>query len=326
MKPPMKPLAKPLILLWSPLDDYLADMLTTRDDIRFGRVRSAEDLAAMVPEADGMVMIGHFYTAPVAAVIRAQAKRLRWIQLTTAGYDGFTFHGVPDGVVVTNAAHSHSPMVAEHAVTLLSALARRLHLYAAPQARHVWDREIRHSLTTLEDMTVAVLGYGGIGRETTRRLKAFGSRVIAIARTARPDDMADAVVSSSDLRATLARADALVVTAALTEETRGMIDAAALAALKPGALVVNIARGGLIDTGALIDALRGGHLGGAGLDVTDPEPPPPGHPLWDCPNVIITPHVAGVGSGPVWRRIAGVVEGNLDRFLAGERLHHQVAP
>ena len=315
----------PLILLWSPLDDYLADLLSALPTIRFGRVRSLEDLAAMAPEADGMVMIGHFYTAEVAALLRQRAPRLRWIQLTTAGYDGFTFHGVPDGVVVTNAGRSHSPMVAEHAVTLLCALTRRLHCYAAPQAAHQWDREVRFSLTTLEDATIAVLGYGGIGQETVRRLKAFGARVLVIARSARSDDLADDIYASSDLHTVLAQADALVVTAALTEETRGMIDAAALAAMKPGGVLVNIARGGLVDTAALMAALHSGHLSGAGLDVTDPEPPPPDHPLWSCPNLIITPHVAGIGSHAVWRRIGEVVRGNLDRFLAGETLQHRVA-
>jgi phosphoglycerate dehydrogenase-like enzyme len=315
----------PLILLWSPLDDYLADMLSVHSAIRFDRVRSADGLAARLPDADGIVMMGHFYTADIAALMRAKARRLRWIQLTTAGFDGFIFHGVPVGAIVTNAGRSHSAMVAEHAVSLLCALVRRLHLFAEPQARHVWDRDIRATLTTLEDATVAVLGYGGIGRETAKRLKAFGARVIAIARTARPDDVADAVVPSSDLHATLAQADALVITAALTEETRGMIDSTALAAMKPGGILVNIARGGIVDTAALMDALRSGHLSGAGLDVTDPEPPPPDHPLWSCPNLIITPHVAGIGSQAVWRRISETVRDNLTRFLAGERLTNIVA-
>ncbi|HVZ08252.1 D-2-hydroxyacid dehydrogenase [Rhodopila sp.] len=316
----------PLILLWSPLDDYLAAMLSAVPAIRFGRIASKQDLAGMVAEADGMVMLGHFYTADIAALVREKATRLRWIQLTTAGYDGFSFHGVPDGVVVTNAGRSHSPMVAEHAVTLLCALTRRLHLLAERQILHAFDRQIPQPLATLEDATVVVLGYGGIGRETARRLKAFGARVIAVARSARADDLADAVVASPDLHAVLARADALVVTAALTEETRGMIDATALAAMKPGGLLVNIARGGLVDTRALMQALHSGHLAGAGLDVTDPEPLPPGHPLWTCPNVIITPHVAGIGSQAVRRRIAETVRGNLDRFLTGTPLTCQVLP
>ena len=195
---------KPLILLWSPMDDYLAEMLSARADIRFGRVTSVEDLEAMLPGADAIVMLAHSYTATIAALMKARGTRLRWIQLTTAGFDGFTFHGAPQGAIVTNAGHSHAPMVAEHAVTLLCALIRRLYLYAEAQARPVWDRGIRHRLRTLEDATVAVLGYGGIGRETAKRLKAFGARVVAVARSAREDDIADAVVASADLHAVLA--------------------------------------------------------------------------------------------------------------------------
>jgi phosphoglycerate dehydrogenase-like enzyme len=156
-------------------------------------------------------------------------------------------------------------------------------------------------------------------------VKSFGARVIAVARTARPDDVADRVVASADLHAALAQADALVITAALTEETRGMVGAAALAALKAGAVLVNIARGAIVDTDALIAALRSGHLVAAGLDVTDPEPPPVDHPLWDCPNLIVTPHISGLGSPAVQRRIGDVVRANLGRFLAGERLAHIVA-
>jgi phosphoglycerate dehydrogenase-like enzyme len=315
----------PHILLWSPLDDYLAEMLTALPAIHFSRVGSEADLAKALPDADGIVMLGHFYTAGTAALVRQASRRLRWIQFTTAGYDGITFHGVPDRVVVTNAGHSHAPMVAEHAVTLLAALTRRLHLYAEPQGRHVFDRGIALPPTTLEDSTVAILGYGGIGRETARRVKAFGARAIAIARMARADDLADAVVASSDLHAVLRQADSLVVAAALTPQTRGMIDGAALAAMKPGGLLVNIARGAIVDTTALVAALDSGHLAGAGLDVTDPEPPPAEHPLWACRNLIVTPHVSGLGSAAVRRRIAALVRENVGRFVAGEALLHRVA-
>jgi phosphoglycerate dehydrogenase-like enzyme len=316
---------KPHILLWSPLDDYLADLLGASPAIRFTRIRSAADLAQKVPDADAIVMLGHFYTADVATLVRQQGRGLRWIQLTTAGYDGFTFHGVPDSVAVTNAGHSHGPMVAEHAIMLLAALTRRLHLYAEPQSRHVFDRNIALPLATLEDSTVAILGYGGIGRQTARRAKAFGARVIAIARSARNDEFADAIVPSSQLHAVLAEADSLIVTAALTEETKGMIDARALQAMKPGGVLVNIARGSIVDTAALIEALNSGHLSGAGLDVSDPEPPPPDHPLWSCPNLIVTPHVSGMGSPAVRRRIGALVMDNVGRFIAGETLSHRVA-
>jgi phosphoglycerate dehydrogenase-like enzyme len=314
----------PRILLWSPLDDYLGDLLGASPEIRFARVGSAADLASTLPDADGMVMLGHLYTADIAALVRETGRRLRWIQLTTAGYDGFTFHGVPQTIAVTNAGHSHAPMVAEHAVTLLTALTRRLHLFGEPQSRHVFDRGIALPLATLEGSTVVILGYGGIGREIARRVKAFGARVIAVARSARQDEYADSVVPSDQFHTVLAAADSLVVAAALTEITKGMVDADVLAAMKPGGVLVNIARGAIVDTPALVAALMTGHLAGAGLDVTDPEPPPPDHPLWSCPNLIVTPHISGLGSPAVRRRIGAVVMENLERFLSGADLLHQV--
>jgi phosphoglycerate dehydrogenase-like enzyme len=244
--------------------------------------------------------------------------------LTTAGYDGFTFHGIPQTIAVTNAGHSHAPMVAEHAVTLLVALTRRLHLFAEPQFRHVFDRGIALPLATLENSSVVILGYGGIGRETARRVKAFGARVIAVARSARQDEFADSVVPSDQLHAALAAADSLIVTASLTEHTKGMVDSRTLAAMKPGGVLVNIARGAIVDTQALVAALMSGHLAGAGVDVTDPGPPPPDHPLWSCPNLIVTPHVSGLGSAAVRRRIGAVVMENLGRFLTGADLLHRV--
>jgi phosphoglycerate dehydrogenase-like enzyme len=315
---------QPHIALWSPDADYLANPLSASPAIRFSRVGSAAELAALLPDVDGIVMLGHYYTAETAALVLEKGQRLRWIQLTTAGYDGILFHGVPQSVEVTNAGHSHGPVVAEHAIMLLAALTRRLPLFAEPQARHVFDRSIAPKLATLEDSTVAVLGYGGIGRETARRAKAFGARVIAIARSAREDDFADAIVPSTQLHAVLAEADSLVVTAALTDETRGMIGRSALAAMKQGGILVNIARGPIVDTAALIEVLHSGHLSGAGLDVTDPEPPPADHPLWSCPNLIVTPHVAALGSAAVRRRIAALVMENLGRFLVGEALLHRV--
>jgi phosphoglycerate dehydrogenase-like enzyme len=313
------------ILLWSPLDDYLAELLGGLPGVSFRRVGSVAEFADALPAADAIVMLGHFYTAEIASLVQTHGPRLRWIQLTTAGYDGISFHGVRAGVTVTNAGASHAPMVAEHAVTLLTALIRRLPAFAAPQARHVFDRGIGLELATLEDATVAILGYGSIGRETARRVAAFGARILGIARSARADDIAASVHPTADLHAVLGQADALVVAAALTVETRGMVDAAALAAMKPGGVLVNVARGGIVDSGALIAALRSGHLAGAGLDVTDPEPPPTADPLWNCPNLIVTPHVSGIGSRAVQRRIAAVVRHNVACFQAGQALEHVVA-
>lgn len=227
------------ILLWSPLDDHVADILGSLENVDFCRVNSEAELEELLPSADAVVLLGILYNAEVAKLVREKANRLRWIQLTTAGYDGVSFHGVPSSVVVTNAGHIHGPLIAEHAVTLV----RRLPCFAEPQSRHTWDRRISLPLATLEDATVAILGYGGIGREIARRLKSFGATVVAIARAERTDDFADRIVSSRSFHSVLGEADALVVACSLTAETMGMVNAAAIAAFKPGGVLVNIARG-----------------------------------------------------------------------------------
>ena len=314
------------ILLWAPLDrDYLPGRVAEFPDVRMPIVGSIDDLPALLPDADAMVMLGHFYTAQSAPVIKAHGRKLRWIQLTTAGYDSVITHGAPPCAVVTNAGHSHGPMVAEHALMLLLALIRRLPAYGKRQAAHEFDRVIPLPLTTLEEATVAVIGLGGIGRETARRAKAFGAHVLGVSNAGRPEPLVDEVFPAAGLHAALARADAVVIAAALTEATNGLIDTAAIAAMKPGAVLVNIARGAIVQTAPLMAALHSGKLSGAGLDVTDPEPLPPGHPLWDCPNLIITPHISGIGSVPVRRRIGDVVMENLRRLRAGEALVHVVA-
>lgn len=314
------------ILLWAPLDRaYLPGRIAAFPDVRVAIVDGIDDLPRLLPDADAMVMLGHFYTAQSAPVIKQFGRKLRWIQLTTAGYDSVITHGKPDSVVVTNAGHSHGPMVAEHALMLLLALIRRLPCFAPRQAAHAFDRTIPLPLTTLEEATVVMVGLGGIGRETARRAKAFGAQVLGVSRAGRPEPLVDEVFPAAGLHAALARADAVVIAAALTEETKGLIDAVAIAAMKQGAVLVNVARGAIVQTEALMAALHSSHLSGAGLDVTDPEPPPPDHPLWECPNLIITPHVSGIGSMPVRRRIGDVVMENLRRLRSGEALVQVVA-
>lgn len=314
------------ILLWAPMDrDYLPGRVAAFADVRMDIVEGIGDLPRLLPAADAMIMLGHFYTAQSAPIIKQHGRKLRWIQLTTAGYDSVITHGKPDGVVVTNAGQSHGPMVAEHAMMLLLALIRRLPAYAVRQAAHEFDRAIPLPLATLEEASVVVIGLGGIGRETARRARAFGAHVLCVSKSGRPEPLCDEVLPATRLHEALARADAVVIAAALTEQTNGLIDAAAIAAMKPGSVLVNIARGAIVRTEPLIAALQSGHLAGAGLDVTDPEPPPKDHPLWACPNVIITPHLAGIGSVPVRRRIGDVVMENLRRLRAGEVLAHVVA-
>jgi phosphoglycerate dehydrogenase-like enzyme len=284
-----------------------------------------DELAAVAPGMEVLVIGGHFFDAQVADVLRARAKRLRFIQSFTAGYEGLQAHGVPPGVVVANAGDSWSPAVAEHGMAILLALVKCLSHAVRNQPRRAWDRSHVARMGTLEGQTLAIVGFGSIGREFARRAKPFGMYVIGVSRSARPDPLADEVRPASELHAVLARADVVLVAAPHTPATDKLIGAAELAACKRGAILLNVARGGLVDQRALAAALRSGHLGSAGTDVTDPEPLPADDPLWDCPNLLITPHCAGANGAVGRNRLARFVAENVARFVAGGTPSHVVA-
>jgi phosphoglycerate dehydrogenase-like enzyme len=194
----------------------------------------------------------------------------------------------------------------------------------AHAATSMWDQSVAARIGTLNDATVAVLGFGNIGKEIAVRLRAFGARVVAVTRSGRADPLADESVPVSRLHDVLARVDAVIVAVPLDATTRHLINASALAALRTHALLVNIARGGIVDTDALREALAQGRLGGAAIDVTDPEPLPAGDPLWTMPNVIVTPHVAGYGGDVPARRILALLDRNLGHFANNRPLEAQV--
>ena len=281
-------------------------------------VDDLDKLPAAAPGIEALVIGGHFFDSRVAEALRTRAKRLRFIQSFTAGYEGLQAHGVPPGVVVANAGESWSPAVAEHGMALLLALVKCLPQAILNQSRGLWDRSHTARMGSLERQTLAIVGYGSIGREFARRARPFGMHIVGLSRRAMPDPLADEVQTMSALHAVLARADVVLVAVPYSRETHHLIGAKELAACKPGAILINVARGGLVDPAALAAALSSGQLGAAGTDVTEPEPLPPGDPLWGAPNLIITPHVAGA-SGPVGRaRLAGFVAANVARFVAGE--------
>src|SRR3954468_5722942 len=242
----------------------------------------AENGDAMIPElpsADVLICPDNFYSAKLAEAIRREAPKLALIQLLTAGYDNVKRQGVPTHVTVCNAGEAYASAVATHAIALLLALQRHIPTAFANQARHAWDRAFTPQLTMPAASTVIVVGLGPIGREIARVLRAFGARVIGVTRRGLPDAAADEVMASSALHDVLPRADAIVIAAPLDDSTRHLIDARALAACKSSFVLVNVARGGIVEPRALEAALRSGAIAGAGLDVTDPEPLPPGDPL-----------------------------------------------
>jgi phosphoglycerate dehydrogenase-like enzyme len=216
--------------------------------------------------------------------------------------------------------------VAEHAIALMLAMVKRLPAAFAAQARRAWQPQIGQGMGTLSGRTLVIVGCGSIGREAARRAAGLGMRVIGVARTVRPIAGADEVVDASRLDETLGRADVVLVAVPSNPATRGLIDAGRLAACRPGTLLVNVARGNVVAAGALLDALRSGALGGAALDVTDPEPLPPDDPLWDAPNLIVTPHVSGSIGPQGLVRLAEHVLANLRREADGQTPLHLVSP
>jgi len=239
--------------------------------------------------------------------------RLRVVQTLSVGVDHLTGH-LPAGVVLCNGRGLHESSTAELAVGLIIAAQRNLPYFIDAQNRGEWLYEMGEGLA---GRTVIVVGHGGIGRGIERRLTAFDARVMFVARTARPP-----VLGAESLMSMLPRADVVVLAVPLTPQTTHLADRGFLRQMRDGALLVNVSRGAVVDTGALVSETCSGRLRAA-LDVVEPEPLPAGHPLWTSPGVIITPHVGAASSAflaPAWRLICD----QLARYLAGIELRNQV--
>lgn len=298
--------------------------LAARHGVDSIAVDDADGMRRELADADAFWTWPAFYDAELIQLLERHTPRLRWVQLPTMGYDPVELHGIPPGVTVTSAGDAYAPTVAEHAVALLLALLRHIPEAVRNAARGSWDQSNAVRIGTLNGATVAVIGFGNIGRAVAERLRGFGAKIIAVTRSGRSDPLADEAAPATELRDVLARCDAAILALPLNAQTRHLLDAGALTALRPHALVVNVSRGGVIDHAALRDALAANRLGGAGLDVTEPEPLPADDSLWTMPNVLVTPHVAGYGGDVAPRRILALVERNLAHFIGGEPLESQV--
>jgi len=255
------------------------------------------------------------------------AKKLRWIHSTAAAVHQLMSPELrASDIIVTNARSVHGPVVAEHTIALMFALAKCLPSAVRYQQQRVWAQEqisYQHPHPTeLAGSTLGLIGFGAIGSEVARSAVALGMRVLVVRQ--HPDresgikpeiksfgpDLLDEVISQSDF---------LVLAAPHTEVTRRLINAERLARMKPTAYIINVARGALIDEAALTDALRHHRIGGAALDVFDHEPLPAGSPLWELDNLLITPHTAAT-SDKMWERHYALIKENLRRYFAGEPL------
>lgn len=259
-----------------------------------------------------------FYVMPytfalITGEVMADMPRLQVVQTLTAGYEHVLPY-LPDGVVLCNARGVHDASTAELAVALTLASLRRIPEFVRAQEREEWAFGLYDALA---DKTVLLVGYGSVGGAVERRLAPFECDVLRVARTAR-----EGVAGFESLPSLLGRVEVVILTVPLNDDTRGMVDAAFLGSMRDGALLVNVARGGVVDTEALLAELSTGRLRAA-VDVTDPEPPPPGHPLWSAPGLLLSPHVGGSTTAfePRARRL---LQAQLARFGADEPLTNVV--
>lgn len=252
------------------------------------------------------------------------APRLRWLQVLNAGTNLLAFPDLVErGVVVTNGSGPQAPNLAEHIMALMYAFARGLPGLFRSQQGHEWRRDGRRF--GLRGQTLCVVGLGDIGLELAWRAAGVGMRVSGVRRRDLPaPEHVERVALMDDMDDLLAGADHVAICLPLTHRTRHLFDAARLARVKPGAYIYNVGRGEIIEQGALIEALRTGHLGGAGLDVVTPEPLPPDNPLWDMENVIITNHTGG--SPPRRELFVDLLLDNIARYRNDESLLNVVDP
>ncbi len=294
-------------------------------DVELVRIADQAELESALPGAEVLIIGNRFYTKEMAALVREHGTSLAWIQFHTSGIDGAKAAGLPSGVIVTNMPGRRAFAVAEHAIALMLGLVRRVRDTEAARARRFWTRDTTSpSMDNLAGKHLVLIGLGSIGREIARKAKAFDMQVTGISRSAGEVPHVDRVRPRGELEAACREADIVVLAATHDDSTHKLVSHELLAAMKPSAYLVNIARGQLIDELALIDALREGRIAGAGLDVAWTEPLPADHPFWTMPNVLLTPHVGGAGSAAYGDSIGRLFAANLERWRAGKPLSNVV--
>lgn len=276
--------------------------------------------AALDAVTDAEIYLG--FGVP-AELVRA-GRALRWVHSGAAGVGAsLTPELLARDIVFTNSAGVHGVPVAETVLAFLLHFARGLDHAIAAQGRRVWDKAALDGADSpvreLGRSTVGVVGLGGIGREVAARARAFGARVVAVRRRPEPAEGVELFTGDGSLDRLLEASDYVVLTIPETAGTRGLMGPAELSRMRPGAVLVNVARGGLIDEAALMEALSVGHLRGCALDVFSVEPLPSDHPLRAAPNLLITPHTSAY-THHFWEREAGLILANLERYLEGRPL------
>ncbi|HWG07351.1 MAG TPA: NAD(P)-dependent oxidoreductase, partial [Beijerinckiaceae bacterium] len=276
--------------------DEFRDALRAFPGVDLVAADAPADLRAALAGAEILLAGNRRYTPENAAIIRAAGTSLRWIQFTTSGIDKARDSGLPPGVVVTNMAGMRAFAVAEHAMFLMLGVMRNVRATEKARAAEDWCRDaVTPSLGNLAGKHLVVIGLGAIAREVARKAKAFDMKVSAVTRSTETVDHVDALLPRSALCAACAQADIVLLSALYDDSADKMFGREAIAAMRPSAVFVNIARGRLVDEAALVEALAARRIAGAGIDVAVDEPLPPDHAFWHMDNVLLTPHIGGAG-------------------------------
>lgn len=281
---------------------------------------SKDDIPDEADLADVSIVIGN----PRRRLLSSM-KNLKWLQLESAGANLYVTPGLlPEGCVLTNATGCFGLAISEYMIGMVLSMLLHLPDYYRNQAENVWQNQ--GPVHSIYGSTALAVGLGDIGGEFAKRYRALGGKVIGIRRSNRnKPDYVDELYMMDQLDEVLPRADVVALSLPETPETHKLFGKKKFSRMKPGALFLNVGRGMAVDTNALCDALNSGHLAGAAIDVTDPEPLPPGHPLWHAKNAIITPHISGgYNLNETYERVFHTCCENLRRYMAGEPLKNLV--
>jgi phosphoglycerate dehydrogenase-like enzyme len=277
-------------------------------------------IAATPSEAAGAIADAEIlYAWKFPPQLYAKAARLKWLQVMGAGVDWALVPELPPDVQITRAPGVFGPWMAEYVIAWCLWVTQRMKPYRDAQRQRRWDDHVLPD--RLGGKTLTIVGLGDIGRDIARAARGLGMHVLGVSRRGRPVREATKMYPVAAMARALREADFVVLLLPLTPETRGIIGADALAAMKPTTWLINIARGAVVDEGALMAALEQRRIAGAVLDVFDREPLPPSHPLWKMDNVVVTPHISGPSTADA---LTPVFNDNLARYLAGRSLRHVV--
>ena len=301
--------------MWTIPDEFVETLRRRFPDDGIRHARTDAEGEEMIRDAE-IAFSGHITPGQLAV-----AERLQWIHSPAAGVGNMLYPAMLERpIVMTNGRGTSADNIAEHVLALTLALFRRLPEATRRQAEHVWAQDELSGPRTIAGSNIVIVGLGAIGTATAARLSALGAVVTGVRRHADAGVAGVTAIYPPDaLSDLLSTADVVVIAAPHTGATHGLIGSDEIARMKPGSFIINVSRGSLIDEDALATALRSGHLGGAALDVLRDEPLPADHPMWDVPNLLITPHIAGFRRDH-WEAAIALFAENRRRFAAGEPL------